>query len=112
MGKFLISVVCSSDTYPQLIPQELLARHGVDRTRMEDARAMRPVNDEILNRAADALQASAPMTRDGLSRYVNRQRLISERRIRRLRRYDPRSAAAGLRPIDHFLVSARLLLRR
>lgn len=108
-ASFLVASVFHMPSLPHLIPQDLLNRHGVDRSDACEPAAW-PVYNDVLGRASEASRMSAATgnAHPGLRKFIDRQRRTTRRQIAKIGKSGPASGA--LTAFDHFAVATGTFL--
>lgn len=104
-AEFFAACVLSYGEQPGLIPADLRARHGIA-PEARDAAALRPVFDDLLDRAMETLQATRALPRKCPEQaFLKRRAAYCARLIRRLRRGDPSDVDPGPTLYDRIVVA-------
>ena len=106
---FLVASVLHMPSFPHLIPQDLLNRHGVDRSDACKPAAW-PVYNDVLGRASEASRrgAATDNAHPGLRKFIERQRRTTRRQIAKIGKSGPASGA--LTAFDRSAVAAGAFL--
>ncbi|MEX2453440.1 MAG: hypothetical protein WD470_01985 [Rhodospirillaceae bacterium] len=111
-AEFLVAVVAGAPACPQLLPEDLRARHGAA-PGYRSGPEMRAVLDDLLDRAADVVaRAAAETVSPTNAGFVRRRSALCARRISRLRRVDPADGRTALSRFDRLAVRLRLAFSR